>query len=175
MPANPNSDGQKIQRGLFGKCVAFAKVLVGPVFNTYTDRLTASMSGFNAFIKANITYFTSTPSFNLLKITAGKLFLASGVYGTYETGTGDTVVTFGSALGNNGLATDKVYAFVYHVPTGLFYFPDSEVERSGGAIAMPTLPTGLTPGDIREYVFAVRKHNGIVTMISDSQTNVLTA
>jgi hypothetical protein len=60
VPANPNTTAQQAQRNAFGKCVDFAKLLVGQIFNPYTDRFQTNMSGFNFFIKRNIEAFKQT-------------------------------------------------------------------------------------------------------------------
>lgn len=72
-PANPNTVAQQEKRGEFGKAVAFAKSILGPVLNTYVDPFQKYMSGFNWFIKQNKTKFTETPNYATLILTDGKL------------------------------------------------------------------------------------------------------
>ena len=129
-PANPNTAAQQVQRGLMRLCVAFAKSLVGPVFNAYTDKFLKSMSGYNAFIKANIALFTTDPTYASVVISQGKLSPVSGLAATYDTGIGNLVLTWNDNLGNNGAADDKVYWVAYHKVTLQWHFADAEVTRT---------------------------------------------
>ena len=165
IPANPNTTAQQTQRGLMKSCVAFAKLLVGQVFNAYTDKFIRSMSGFNYFVKSNITLFDGSTDYAAIKVTEGQLFvptIASAVYSA-----GDITIEYSDALGNNGLATDKVYAVAYHKPTGIMYFPAAEADRDT-ALIIVTAPAGLTPGDFVVYAFAAQYTRTLVTMISNS-------
>src|SRR5690606_2396552 len=67
VPANPNTAAQAAQRAKFSACVAFAKPLVGPIFQAYTDKFQKNMSGYNAFIKSNISLFPA-PTWTQIKI-----------------------------------------------------------------------------------------------------------
>lgn len=165
IPANPNTTAQQTQRNLMKECVKFAKLLVGQVFNAYTDKFIRSMSGFNYFVKSNITLFDGSTDYAAIKVTEGQLFvptIASAVYSA-----GDITIEYSDALGNNGLATDKVYAVAYHKPTGIMYFPAAEADRDT-ALIIVTAPAGLTPGDFVVYAFAAQYTRTLVTMISNS-------
>lgn len=175
VPANPQSDLQIVQRDLFKYCVAFAKVLVGPVFNAFTDRLISSMSGFNYFIKSNITLFTAVPTLSSVKITEGKLYMGTIDSAEYDTGANTVLVHFDDALGNNGALTDKVYMVVYDTVGKLFYFPPAAVNRSVGELEASGVPSGLTAGNIRVWVFACKLYHEMPTMVSNSITAVCTA
>lgn len=166
-PANPNTSAQQTQRTKMSDCVAFAKTLVGPVFNAYTDRFQKSMSGFNYFIKQNIAEFDGSIDYSALKLTEGKLSPILMAFCTYTTGSGVVANTFSANKGNNGEDTDPIYGAAYHVPTGLWYFPAAETTRSSLGINM-TLPTGLTPTDIEVWVWPVQKVNTLVTSIANS-------
>lgn len=166
-PANPNTAAQQTQRSKMTDIVAFCKTLVGQVFNVYTDPLLKAMSGFNKFIKDNIDEFDGSPVYANITVTAGKLFAAAISSFTYNTTTGAAVFTFSTALGNNGLASDKVYAIVYNSTTELWYFASAEVLRSAGSITV-TLPTGLTVADNEGWLWASRYTGSVVTMVSDS-------
>lgn len=93
-PANPNTVAQQEKRGEFGKAVAFAKTILGPILNTYVDPFQKYMSGFNWFIKQNKTKFTETPNYASFILTDGKL--------TPVTATGGAVTGGVASVGYEG-------------------------------------------------------------------------
>ncbi len=166
IPANPNTAGQQVQRGKLADCVAFCKPLVGPIFNTYSDKFIPSMSGFNAFIKANIALFDGSPAYASIKFTEGKLWM-----GDIDTclDNGATVdCIFATTLGNNGLATDKIYAAVCHTTDNLWRFAAAEVLRSAGTIAVP-VEAAWDAADMQFWLFSAKYVSGVLTMISNSK------
>jgi len=166
-PANPNTAAQQAQRLKMSSAVAFAKSLVGPIFNAYTDKFQKGMSGFNYFIKQNIAEFDGSLDYSALKITEGKLHAVDTIDPEYITGTGVLTVSFGATLGNNGALDDAVFVAVIDESTGLWYFSSAEWARNG-VFDEVTLPTGLTATDLHVYVFAAQYSGTIVNMISDS-------
>lgn len=167
LPANPNTVAQQTQRSKMTDCVAFAKPLVGPIFNAYTDRFQKSMSGFNRFIKSNIAIFDGTPTYNTIKITEGKLSPVSVTDAVYTTGSGQMQITWTENLGNNGASDDQCYGAVLHVPTGIMYAAPLEVDRDT-LNHLYFLPTGLTATDFETWTFAAQYSGTLVNMISDS-------
>lgn len=165
IPANPNTTAQQAQRNLMKECVAFAKLLVGQVFNTYTDKFIRSMSGFNYFVKSNIKVFDGTTDYTKIKVTEGQLYVPTITSAIYDSD--EISVEYSEALGNNGLATDKVYVVAYHKPTGIMYFPAAESDRTTGAITV-TVGSGLVATDFVVYAFAAQYTRTLVTMISNS-------
>lgn len=170
-PANPQTALQTTHRQKMGRIVSFAKWLVGPVFNTYSDRFYKSMSGFNAFIKEYITTFTASPNYVAYLITVGKLSPLIGNTAVYTTGTGACVNTFDKNLGNNGADTDKVFSCVFDKGTGLWYFSSAEVDRSTETITV-TCDTGLTATDLVAYIFAAQYVGTLVKLLSNSDAIV---
>jgi len=166
-PANPRTAAQTAQRDKMADIVAFAKPIVGPVFNAYTDRFQKHMSGFNFFIKQWISEFDGTPQYHLLTITEGKLSNVICTAAVYTTGTGEVDCAFDENYGNNGAQTDQVFLVAYNKTTGLWYFTAAEVDRDAGTIAV-TLPTGLTATDIQTYLITARYSNTLVTLIANS-------
>lgn len=166
-PANPNTAAQQAQRTKMQECCAFAKPLVGPVFNSYTDKFQKSMSGFNFFIKQNIAIFDGSPDYAAIKLTEGKLFLAADDAPTYSAGNGSVNISYSDALGNNGADDDATFAAVYDSSSGIWYFPDAEATRTAGQILF-TMPSGLTPTDLEVWIWAAKYQGSIVSMISNS-------
>lgn len=166
-PANPNTAAQQTQRTKMSDAVAFCKPLVGPVFNAYTDKFQKSMSGFNYFIKQNISEFDGSPDYSLVKLTEGKLYSPPTFSAEYNTATGALSLTFSTGQGNNGAATDAISWAVHDSSTGLWYFADGEVARSAGSDSQ-NLGTGLTATNLECYLFAAQYSGTIVEMICDS-------
>lgn len=152
IPANPDTDPQKLQRALMAKCVAFGKPLVGSVFNTYTDKFERSMSGFNRFIKDNIKICTPTITYASIKMTNGKLWKPQSLVATYS-GADLTLQFDGVSVGNNGDISDKIYAAVCYGATGVWYFPAAEVLREDASIVV-TAEAGLTATGFHCYLWA---------------------
>jgi hypothetical protein len=171
IPANPNTTAQQTQRGLMKNCVAFAKLLVGQVFNKYTDKFIRSMSGFNYFVKANIKVFDGTTDYSAIKVTEGQLYAPEAVTATL--GVGSVTVAFNENLGNNGAATDKVYAVCFDETTGIMYFPAAEVARSVKAIVI-TVPGNVSAADLHVWCLSSRYVRTLVEMISNSVYSVVT-
>ena len=172
IPANPNTTAQQTQRNLMKSCVAFAKLLVGQVFNTYTDKFIRSMSGFNYFVKSNITLFDGSTDYTAIKVSEGQLYPPASVAAAL--GATDVTVTFGADLGNNGSATDMVYAVCYDASSGIMYFPPAEVARSVGSIVI-TVPGTLSEFNLHVYCLSAKYVRTLVTMISNSVYSAVTA
>lgn len=173
-PANPNSAAQQVQRSLMSAAVAFAKVLVGPIFNAYTDRFYKGMSGFNAFIKRNIAVFVAVPDFTTIQLTEGKLSALGSQPCTYDTATGEVTINWLENYGNNGASDDKVFWIIYDQGTGLFYFAPAEIARDSTP-DVQTIVSGLTVTDLHAYVFAAKYAGTIVSMVSWAFVDVLAA
>jgi hypothetical protein len=166
-PANPNSAAQQTQRTKMSDCVAFAKTLVGPIFNVFTDKFQKSMSGFNAFVKANIAVFDGTPDYSAIKVTEGKLSPITAFVVTYNTADGDLIAAWTANNGNNGEDTDGVYLACYDESTGLWYFSIAMEQRSVET-KTDVLPTGLTAGNLHCYAVISQYSGVILDLVADS-------
>jgi hypothetical protein len=163
VPGNPNTDPQKIQRANFGRAVAFAKLLVGQIFNVYVDKFQKSMSGFNYFISQNVALFTSPPTYASVKCAWGTLWGIAPTSAVYATGN-VTISWDGSIVGNNGTDLDSVYAFVADSSTGMMYFAEAEVDRSDNTIVVPC-KSGLTETNLKCYIFAAQYSSTSPTLL----------
>lgn len=166
-PANPNSAAQQTQRSKMTDTVAFAKTLVGPIFNVFTDKFIKSMSGFNFFVKSNIAEFDGTPDYSLIKITEGKLSPLASLTCTYDTSNGETVLAWDENIGNNGHTDDPCSWLIYDESTGRWYFMDVPIDRDAEADTQ-TFPSGLTATNLHCYILTSVVTNSIVTIISNS-------
>jgi len=144
----------------------FALLILGAVLQEYMDQFIRGMSAYNWFIKTNKDQFVEAPDFALVQVTHGTLF--SAAITNVSNVANAVTITFSSALGSNGLATDKCYACVYVENTGGMSFAAAEVARSVGTIGV-TLPAGST-GDITAFLVTCRRDvdTEAVTKVGDS-------
>lgn len=167
LPANPNTAAQQTQRSKMSDVVEFCKPLVGPVFNSYTDKFQKSMSGFNFFVKKNIAEFDGSPDHSNVKITEGKLHAPTVVAGAYTNGVADIDITWEESIGNNGALDDKMYALAYNNTTKLWYFASTEADRDDETLTIVG-PTDAQPSNFEVYLWAIRYSGTIVDIISNS-------
>jgi hypothetical protein len=173
IPANPNSDLQKAQRARFAANVEFVKGILGQIIQPYVDPFQRAMSGYNYFIKQNIMNFEDPLVYTGISVTWGQLYKPSFVSAIWNsTPTYHCDLTWGTELGQNGKATDSVYAAVWDYHLKLWFFPTAAVARSVGTIAIP-LNSDTIRTDCTVFWFSYRLKNLICTMVSDSQTHVL--
>lgn len=163
VPANPNTTAQQAQRSKFSACVAYAKTLVGPVFQTYTDKFQKNMSGYNAFIKANIALFPLV-NFNLLKVTEGPL-APPGDRGTSRDNFTVTLTWDPTIIGTNGSAADKVFGYARNPVTGQVFFPAEPVARSVGEL---DITVDHDSSEYQTYAWAAKYNGDILASISNS-------
>jgi len=174
-PANPNTAAQQTQRGLFGSAVGFSRPLVGPVFNTYTDQFQKSMSGFNAFIKENISYFTASPTFSSVTVTQGKLFETRIVNGQADATLNVLNVIWSVNTGSNGANTDGVYIVAYNADTERWGFLGAEGQRSLGASGEDISLSMSVDDVIHVWAFGIQRIGTRIDMISTSDYETFTA
>lgn len=164
-PANPNTAAQQTQRALFKAAADFGKALVGQIFNAYTDKFQKSMSGFNYFIKTEITDFVAPIAYEAIRICYGPLSRPAVTAAQYI---GLNVeISFNPNPGNNGLDTDAIFACVYDESTGIFYFAAAEGARVDGQIDVP-VPAGLVAGNLHSWLLAAQYVGTTLEMISNS-------
>lgn len=175
IPANPNTTPQQAQRSKMRVAVGFLKDLVGQVFNQYVDKFQKTMSGFNYAISQNIAYCVVSPTYANIRLTWGNLWGAIITAATYSTP--NVVITWEpSSLGNNGSATDKVYAVVYDISSNQWYFAAAEVARSTGTITVPCA-AGLTESNLKAYAWAAKYSTTsptLLEMVSNSDYDQVT-
>jgi hypothetical protein len=174
IPANPNSDLQKVQRALMTSSVAFAKAILGQVLQPYVDPFQRGMSGYNYFIKKNIKLFTDPPSFDDVKVTWGQLFAAKIATCQFQISPYTQVaIGFYNDNGVNGKQTDGVSGFLWDKTTGIAYFPAADALRSTSLLDIQVPPT-VEAENLVCYFWTYRLKNLICTMVSDSQYSLVT-
>jgi hypothetical protein len=166
--ANPRTAAQVANRTKMANIVLFAQVILATVIKPLWDRFASQMSGYNDFVKTNISQFaTSMPDTPAdLKISKGKM--AATVMNSPTAANGSRTVTLnwtddsGSGL---KLASDVAFGVVVNVTqetvTGTF----AARTRSQGSLAVTT-PTNNSTSDQLECYLAFRRADG--TVVSDS-------
>lgn len=168
VPANPNTAAQQVQRGKFGRAVDFAKPLVGPVFNAYTDQFQKAMSGFNFFIKSNIALFLDPPTFEDIVVTSGKLFHVVPITVAMQAAQNKITFEWEEDIGSNGALTDSVFAVALNETTGRWGFMAAEKTRDDGAVG-DEIAFEVTAGDVGSlWIWGIKKVGTQIVEISDS-------
>lgn len=172
--ANPNTAAQQTQRGKFGHCVEFASEILTTIVKPLWDRAAQLMSGYNAFIQANIDFFDSsglaTPA--SLLISRGPLlnttFLSLG--GDASDQDVDVAWTDNSGTGN-ALGTDEIYLLVYNETQSEIAGVTSGALRSAGSTSVPC--SGLVAGDTVRTYMAWKSANGFIVSNTVTSTSVV--
>jgi hypothetical protein len=170
-PANPNTQLQQNQRTLMTNIVRIGKLLVGGVFNPFSDKFVKGMSGFNKFVKDNIMSPGNPTDLTQFVYTEGKLFKAE--IDDAEFATGNVTIGFSDSIGSNGAATDLIQAFVLCDPITRAWFAAAPVQRSEAEIVVP-VPGMLGVTETVAVIFATKYVNSVLTMISDSSVVAVT-
>ena len=156
VPANPNSSGQQAQRAKMSAMVAMGRKVLSTLLNIYWDPFVSGMSGFNKFISVNIS--TLNGSNHLVaasKLSVGTLEGVDTSGATYNTGDGETVITWDETVTGNGALTDSVGLVVYDAVDDNFQVFTPAVTRDDESITV-TATTGLTPTSVFAYLFFYR-------------------
>lgn len=139
--ANPKTTGQVTQRNAMSSVVLLAKLLLGSLIKILWDRFAVKMSGFNAFVQANIkcfvgTVFTTPESFIISqgKMSATNIFAATGVVG----GTTITVVWNTSNTDNFQTASDRTYIVILDQSANVIASSFDESNRGEGTMLLVT-------------------------------------
>jgi hypothetical protein len=169
-PANPNSAAQQLQRGKMASCVAFAKLILGPILQPYVDPFQKTMSAFNWFVKKNIALFTETPDYSTITISEGTLFPAT--IADAEPSTDIVTLTLETSTGSNGLATDMITAVVRDAATGRVFTAGTPVARSVGTLVV-ACPGFTSESDGMAWAVTYRLDGSKVVLVGNSQALVL--
>ena len=173
-PANPQSDSQVVQRAKFSAIVALARDVLSSLLNTYWDPFLSSMSGFNRFIQVNIGTLDGSYELGVTsKMALGTLEGVELITGTYDTGDGETVVTWSQTTVGNGALTDSVGLVVYDPDSANLTVYTPVVTRDDESITV-TAKTGLTATAVIVYLFFYRG-TGESFVVSDSVADICAA
>jgi hypothetical protein len=149
IPANPDTDAQKVERGLFADLAHLAKALLGPVLQVFWDPFLRSNSGWAEFIGVNRDLYETPDDFSTVQIARGNLegaVCASAVY------SGSVVaISWSEAVLGNGSLTDKACCFVYDEVNKVGFF--SAATTRDDEVCPVTVGTGRTAGNMNAWLF----------------------
>lgn len=158
--ANPRTAGQVAQRSKMTGCVEFAKSLLGTSILDLDNPFAGSISGYNRFVKRNISAFTSVGALipASFKISEGALGVITGA--TIDASNGDSIVEITDvvrALSSYNLATDLLAIVVFNETQNEFgYLKQDGLDNPAEAYDV-TMPSAVATGDIlRVYLASVR-------------------
>lgn len=167
--ANPKTAGQVAQRTSFSFAVAFAKLILSTVVKPLWDRFAQSMSGYNAFVSANVASFVdwTTTTWADIIISTGKMS-ATPIVSLVVTAGGNLIaVTWSQVLLDNfQQLTDKAYVVIVNEDLGEVYTLDIAATRDdevGNCNAPEVLVAGHT---FHAYLAFARSDGSIVSNTS---------
>lgn len=179
IPKYTNTAGQKEQRGAFGATAKFARLLLGEIIPTLWNRMTSKMSGFNLFVKTNISAFVG-PTFPVTTdVLVGKGILegVSGLTCTYTTATGALSIDWDDNSGiNNALKTDLPYVVIADTAGNVYtaMLDDDVADQRDKEHLVFNIVPGLTPANVICFLGFYRG-SGLEFMNSDSKAVNCTA
>jgi hypothetical protein len=168
-PANPQTPAQTVQRNKMKFAVQFSKPIVGTILNKYVDPFLSSMSGFNWFIKTNISDFALPIRYDLLQVCQGKLYpneidsINSAVGGQSYT------VNWTATTGNNGTLNDLATVLCRDNATGKWYQSIETKIRGDEDLTIAT--PGVTQGDDLVFYLIFSKYSGTSLVSASNSTS----
>ncbi len=173
--ANPNTAAQQDQRNAFSNTVLIASTWLTAICKPLWDRFAQKMSGFNAFIQANIEAVGENPGMmdapQDFIISRGSLEGADIVTNVSADGSDSVTITWVDNSGTgNALATDEVYIAAFNGTQGTLGIYDlPQAVRSDGTATL-TLDANAATGDSIHAWLAFRSADG--TLVSDTTYNL---
>lgn len=167
--ANPKTVGQVLQRSKMALIVFMAQMFQSDLFPKFWNRFAAGMSGFNAFVKTNISHIGAdlVPAFDEFVYSRGKLAPVLIGEAVYHAVSHSLVVSFTTAADSATAAdSDEVWLFaVSH--KGIDDWDQTVVDmvtRDEGSFVVSDVVIGAS-FDIHVYL-CVRRPDG--TIVSNS-------
>ena len=135
--SNPRTNAQVGQRNKLTGLTQLASQLNTGFIKPLWDRDAKKMSGFNAFIQANMAAVSAlgVVDFTILVASKGKMTAPTGL-STAIVGT-NIELTFDAAVSDAyGLPSDKAFAFAVVPSTGAVHLSSGIVDRSSGKVVL---------------------------------------
>ena len=166
--ANPQTTAQVAQRTSMTASVHYASLFNSGVIKPLWDRFASKMSGYNAWIQANIDKFTdkTTADWANIVMSKGKMTAVEIEDVDIVTATTTLTVTFASTLTDAyQQSTDKAYLCAINATTGDVALPATASTRADGASYALFQKEVVTGNVIKVYV-SFKRADG--TVVSDS-------
>jgi len=168
--ANPQSAAQMTQRMRFSLMVYFASLILTGWIRPLWNRGAKRMSGFNAFVRANMNAFNLDGNIVLSEVVASRGRLQRPMLVETTIGATDITVAVRHPLVDKyATVNDEIYLIVFNYTTQQLIFAGATgVVRGNSATSAVTIPDVATPN---MAIFAAYRHpRGI--FISDSQVEI---
>jgi hypothetical protein len=172
--ANPKTTAQVAQRTAMTACTYYASAFNSSIIKPLWDRFASKMSGYNAFVQANIGEFTdkTTANWANIKTSQGKMVAVEIEDVDITAGTTTLTVTFPSTLLDAyAQSTDKAYLCAINSATGDVALPATASTRADGAAYALFRNEVAATNQIKVYV-AFKRVDG--TVVSDSAYDTFT-
>ena len=164
--ANPKTAGQVTQRSVFSQASKMGSKILANVIKPFWDRFAQQESGFNAWVRENIVFFTQggITDFANLVMSKGSLAVDAILSVATSPGVSSSAVTWVEGTGGgNGLSTDLCTAAIYNETQDVWGFSDGTTTRDVES-AIVTFPTNLETGDeLHAYLMFKRPDGSIVS------------
>ena len=174
--AYPATTGQVAQTTKMSAIVAFCKLILSGWIKPLWDRAAVGMSGYNAFVKANIAEFADGEinDYANLIMSKGTMASTSFVAPIVEDGDLNLVVTWnGASFSGLQLSDDVAFLAVINETTGEVAVVSGALRNSGTATIL--LADGASTGDILHFYLAFKRSNGTVISNSSYATTTVIA
>jgi hypothetical protein len=149
VPANPDTDAQKAERGLFADLVHLAKAALGPVLQVFWDPFLRGISGWAEFIGVNRDLYEATDDYSPVLMARGTLegaVIATAIYSTTV-----AIITWDGTVLGNGSADDVACVFVYDEEHKVGFF-STNATRSTESLSV-SVGTGRTAAKLNAWLF----------------------
>lgn len=166
--ANPRTNLQVAQRDNMSAMVVVAGYLLANYVRPLWDRFAQGMSGYNAFVSANIGNFIAgvfdTPE--LFKLSKGKMAATTPAPSTINVGEESITVTYTTDIEDSfQQLTDDMYCIAYNSTTGVWSRVAATVKRSAGNVLID-LPAPAVLGNVWHVYLSARRVDG--TIVSET-------
>lgn len=166
--ANPRTNAQVAQRENMSAMVTTAGRLLGNYVRPLWDRFAQGMSGYNAFVQANIYLFTGGVMYDvdMFVLSKGKMAATTPVIPTVHAGDTQIIITYSNAITDSfQQSTDTIYCAARLATSDTWGLMATTATRLGGTITInfsEPLPLNET---VHVYLSA-RRADG--TVVSDT-------
>lgn len=136
--ANPNTQAQNNQRELFRDVTQFASFFLGNLVKPFWDRQAKQMSGFNAFVSANVKSMKRLGAFNAQQLIIGEGRM-SHVDIEFELNESQDVLVLDWAsdfLPLFGKETDKIYVIAFNSVDEPLGYSFGDIARTMGGLTL---------------------------------------
>lgn len=166
--ANPRTAGQIAQRTAFAFAVVLAQAILATIIKPMWDRFAQQMSGYNAFIKANVGVLKDFENtvWSDIKMSLGKMIATTIDSVVVASGSAEVTVAWDNTLiGQLQLADDKVFITVVNETQQTakgFISNKTRADSSAGIL----LPSVAVADDVIHFYLSFLRDDGSV--VSDS-------